>query len=89
MLARAACQNHIDREAIGICIKCRARICSECVTQIEGVNHCVSCFGTAGAKQQATPQSASFALSVALASVSAVVLVAVVWIVLEVAFPGG
>ena len=39
----ASCQNHPDREAIGICVRCRRRNCSECVTKIDGINYCVGC----------------------------------------------
>ena len=39
----AVCQNHPRREAIGVCVRCRAQICSECVTKVDGINHCVGC----------------------------------------------
>lgn len=42
--AAATCQNHPGREAIGICIECRARICTECVTKVDGINFCVGCY---------------------------------------------
>ncbi|MCS6798327.1 MAG: hypothetical protein NZ898_07330 [Myxococcota bacterium] len=41
--AVASCANHPGRAAIGVCIRCRTRICAECSTRIEGVNHCSSC----------------------------------------------
>jgi hypothetical protein len=39
----AGCENHPAREAIGLCIACRRRVCGECVTKIEGINYCVAC----------------------------------------------
>ena len=39
----AGCENHPTREAIGLCVSCRRRVCGECSTKIEGINYCVSC----------------------------------------------
>jgi hypothetical protein len=39
----AGCENHPAREAIGLCVACRRRVCGECATKIEGINYCVSC----------------------------------------------
>ena len=39
----AVCENHLQREAIGVCIECRRRVCSECSTKVEGINYCVAC----------------------------------------------
>lgn len=39
----AGCENHPTREAIGLCVACRRRVCGECATKIEGINYCVSC----------------------------------------------
>ena len=39
----AGCENHPAREAIGVCVACRRRVCGECATKIEGINYCVSC----------------------------------------------
>ncbi|UJR81637.1 hypothetical protein [Sandaracinus amylolyticus] len=55
-----ACRNHPAREAIGVCVKCRGRVCAECSTKIEGVNHCVECLGAlavvaSGATERAAP----------------------------------
>ena len=37
------CLNHPERDAVGICVKCRKFICIECTTRIEGVNYCADC----------------------------------------------
>ncbi len=39
----ATCSQHSLREAVGICVRCREPMCSECVTKIDGINHCRSC----------------------------------------------
>jgi hypothetical protein len=49
-LSVAVCENHPQREAIGVCVQCRTRVCSECSTKVEGINYCVRCL-TGLAKQ--------------------------------------
>ena len=44
------CLNHPERDAIGICVKCRKYICAECATRISGVNYCADCLPRAGAE---------------------------------------
>lgn len=39
----AVCANHAQREAIGVCVRCRTRVCSECATKVDGINYCVAC----------------------------------------------
>ena len=88
----AACENHPQREAIGVCVQCRLRVCSECSTKVEGINHCVTCLAglareggrTVGA---AAPSRASSAY--AAASGYLVLLSAGVWLLLEFLLPGG
>ena len=41
--AIATCENHLQREAIGVCVECRTRVCSECSTKVDGINYCVRC----------------------------------------------
>jgi hypothetical protein len=41
--AVATCENHPQREAIGVCVTCRTRVCSECSTKVGGINYCVRC----------------------------------------------
>ena len=91
-VAAAACQNHPEREAIGICVKCRTRVCSECVTKVDGINYCVGCLsqlaeaGTERQRREARPTSP------ALAAFSAfglfVVLLLMTWALVEAAMPG-
>lgn len=92
-LAAAACRNHPDREAIGICVECRSRVCSECVTKVDGINYCVSCLAALadrGALQQRAekrPTSRWLAHLAALALLGMATLLT--WGLLEVALPGG
>lgn len=44
--ARATCQTHPATEAIGVCTRCKRRICGECVTRIDGINHCTTCLAS-------------------------------------------
>lgn len=88
----APCRNHPSREAIGICVRCRGRICGECATKIDGINHCVTCLAAAagaGESNEPTPvRSAGTGASVAIAAGYAVVLGALLWATLEVLMPG-
>lgn len=88
----AACTNHLDREAIGICVHCRARVCGECVTKVDGINHCVGCL-SALAERSARERPALRTSSRAGRTVSATLLfgvaVLMAWGLLEAALPGG
>ncbi|MCX7920140.1 MAG: hypothetical protein N3A72_11160 [bacterium] len=37
------CRNHIDREAVAMCISCQNFFCTECKTVIDGKNYCLPC----------------------------------------------
>jgi hypothetical protein len=39
----APCEYHPDRPGIGVCVRCRAVICSECCTRVDDINHCHAC----------------------------------------------
>jgi hypothetical protein len=55
----ATCENHPQREAIGVCVQCRTRVCSECSTKVEGINYCVRCLsGLARAGARSEPRGA-------------------------------
>lgn len=41
------CQNHPDREGIGICVGCRSVVCVECSTKIDRMNYCIRCLEAA------------------------------------------
>jgi hypothetical protein len=88
----ATCENHLQREAIGVCVQCRRRVCSECSTKVEGINYCVSCLSglarqggrRAGARKTGSPRGAYTA-----AAAYFVLLPATMWVLLQVLLPGG
>jgi hypothetical protein len=50
------CQNHPEREGIGICLSCHRVFCSECITKIDGVNYCQDCLAQIQPTKKTTPQ---------------------------------
>lgn len=90
--AAAACQNHLEREAIGICVECRARICSECVTKVDGINYCVACYARLadrGARRRSAEDTAQSPAIAWLAGIGLLLFATLMtWGLLEVAFPG-
>lgn len=88
-VAIVACPNHPAREAIGICVKCRARVCAECSTKVDGINHCAPCLAAlappAATSRPRTPWSS---VRAAIAgSASLIVLAMLTWALLEAALP--
>jgi hypothetical protein len=88
----AVCENHLQREAIGVCVQCRRRVCSECSTKVEGINYCVACLSglareggrRVGARTQERAGAAYFGAGTYL-----VLLTAAMWALLQVLLPGG
>ena len=91
--AAAACRNHPAREAIGICVECRSRICSECVTKVDGINYCVDCLSKLADRGARREQVERAPTPRWLAHLSALALIGLVtlltWGLLMVALPGG
>lgn len=90
--AYAACENHPQREAIGVCVKCRTRVCSECSTKVEGINYCVRCLaGLAreGGRARAPERMGSSAWAYLAASGYLLVLALGTLLLLQVFLPGG
>jgi hypothetical protein len=90
----AACQNHPQREAIGICVKCRNRVCSECVTKVDGINYCVACLASlahaaaAGRHRERARASGSPLVGALAAFGWLVMLTLLAWGLVEAAMPG-
>jgi hypothetical protein len=42
-VASAFCEQHAGRAALGICVHCKRTLCGDCITKIDGINHCRSC----------------------------------------------
>ena len=87
----AVCANHAQREAIGVCVRCRTRVCSECATKVEGINYCVACL--AGLAVDNGARAAAFSGRRGIPVVSATLYVAMLslllWGFLELMLPGG
>ncbi|HMI94294.1 MAG TPA: B-box zinc finger protein [Polyangiales bacterium] len=88
----ASCENHPAREAIGVCVQCRTRVCSECSTKVDGINYCVRCLSGLAAQGGRNP-GVRRAPTRAAAWVSACayfgLLFAGTWLLLQVMLPGG
>ena len=86
----ATCANHPDREALGICVRCRTRVCAECSTKVDGINYCVSCLATLAAEKdarKAEAQATPAAVAWLSASVLCLVLALASWGLVELALP--
>jgi hypothetical protein len=89
----AACQNHPQREAIGICVRCRSRVCSECVTKVDGINYCVACLewlaeAQGGRRAQKERRAGSPVLGALAAFGWLILLFLLAWGLVEAAMPG-
>jgi hypothetical protein len=86
------CLHHVQRDAIGICVGCGARLCSECITKIEGINYCAECLPKLEAEEGSAQRAASAPISGLGRAASAIALglwlTALSWAYLELAFPG-
>lgn len=86
----AACAFHAEREALGVCVACRARVCAECTTKVEGINFCVRCLAArarAEAVPQGSPADTSVPTRLAIAIIAGVCLWALLWALLKLGFP--
>ena len=86
----AACAFHAEREALGVCVACRSRVCAECTTKVEGINYCVRCLAQR-AQMEAMPSVAARPPSRLRLGVSALLWATFLWLalwaLLELAFP--
>lgn len=51
------CLNHPERDAVGVCVKCRKYVCVECATRIAGVNYCADCLPRAERRESKRERS--------------------------------
>lgn len=90
MIAVAACVNHPEREALGVCVRCRTRVCTECVTKVDGINYCVTCLAILAV--EASVDSARFGrperFVAARLAIGVLMLIAMTWVLLDVMLPG-
>ena len=88
-IAIVACPNHPAREAIGVCVKCRARVCSECSTKLDGINHCAQCLAALAVPSASGKARSrwSGARAVLAGTASIATLATLAWALLEAALP--
>ena len=76
---------------MGICVRCGTLVCAECVTQVEGVNHCVACLAAAGAARASVPPAGAKVVPPSGWTglvVATVALALALWGILEATLPG-
>jgi hypothetical protein len=89
--AIATCENHLQREAIGVCVQCRTRVCSECSTKVDGINYCVRCLQGLARQRDSAEQrtrAASGKAAYLAASGYLLLLSVAVWALFFVLLPG-
>jgi hypothetical protein len=89
--AFVACANHEGRDAIGVCVRCRRRVCTECTTKLDGINHCVDCFAGLAAehgRRGGRARREGPLLSLVLAALGWAAASALAWGALELLLPG-
>jgi len=42
-VSSAFCEQHDGRAAVGICVHCKRPLCGDCITKVDGINHCRAC----------------------------------------------
>lgn len=86
----ATCVNHPEREALGVCVQCRTRVCSECSTKVEGINYCVTCLAGLAQAGRSTPhmQVRTGGMPWLSLALSAGLLWGLTWLLLEAVLPG-
>ena len=88
--AIVACRNHPAREAIGVCVSCRARVCAECSTKVDGINRCVECLAALAAEpvgRASSSRSAGLWGSRVAAGAAMTSVALLAWALLEIALP--
>jgi hypothetical protein len=89
MIALAACVNHPEREALGVCVRCRTRVCTECVTKVDGINHCVTCLAIMAVETtRASTIVGRERFVVTRLAIGVLCLVALSWVLLDIMLPG-
>jgi hypothetical protein len=85
----ATCSRHTLRQAVGVCVRCSTALCSDCITKIDGINHCQSCLEQLAQRpalprpRLRVPLSDTAALGLGLGLLSLLT-----WLMIEVLMPG-
>ncbi len=75
---------------MGVCVRCGKLVCAECVTQVDGINHCVACLAEAGKVRASVAPAAPARPSSGLPNLVLLTLLfaLALWGVLEATLPG-
>lgn len=79
--------NHPTIEAIGICISCRSRLCSDCTTKLSGINHCVACLALVSRPESVGSAHRTGVGAIVSAVLQLICLSSLIWGLLDAAFP--
>jgi len=85
----AICTRHPAREAVGVCVRCSRALCSDCITKLDGINHCQACLDELSRELTREPRPQRRAVPEPLAlGAGFLVLALLAWTMLEVVLPG-
>lgn len=73
-LGSGRCHYHPERAGLGICVECRNVICTECTTQVEGINRCATCLAARLARLQQLPERRDWTLGAVTLALAAALL---------------
>jgi hypothetical protein len=74
---------------VGICVRCRTALCGECITKLDGVNHCRACLEQLARRSKAPLAARSGNLSASIAITFGLsILSALTWFTLQMLMPG-
>jgi hypothetical protein len=77
MAAPTCCAHHPERPGHTLCMECRKVLCAECATDWDGINYCEDCLGRRRVAMRSRRRLPGVVL---LAASSALLLVAVAWL---------
>jgi predicted membrane protein len=77
------CLAHPERPGIGVCTRCRATLCEECATRVEGILHCRDCLALQASVPTTAPWRSLPALlpALLLGPLTAAAVATLVWLV--------
>jgi hypothetical protein len=84
----ATCSQHPRRAAVGVCVQCSVALCGDCITKIDGVNHCQRCLLALGGPASARPRARRAVPSALGLGLGLSLLSLLTWLMLEVLMPG-
>jgi hypothetical protein len=80
------CVNHPGVAPRGLCARCRVAFCADCLTKVDGVNHCARCYTAAAQADRARAAERAPEVAEGRLALTLVGLWLLVWGVLELGF---